>query len=180
MMNELDDLRQQTIDDPEVPEMVRRFLKGGAPLEDIRLSAYGQWRHEGDRFENKRLANLFHRSLKRTSKGTWVLEIPPYTYPVTVELTDTFISRLETLSTQTRGRLVGDPDPERWVTVDLATIYTDGDDLLACRADGKAARLVDSAYRTLAERLDVRGETYVIRLDDAEVEVQPLPEGFFA
>lgn len=73
----------QTID-PTLPEPVRRFLESGARLEAIVLDDEGEWHHEGGGFENERLKALFHRSIRRTPGGTWVLDVPPFTYPIQV------------------------------------------------------------------------------------------------
>src|SRR5437879_3580541 len=71
--------------DPTLPEPVRRFLAAGARLEPSVLDAEGRWHHEGGEFLNEKLQLLFHRSIGRTPGGTWVLVIPPFTYPIQVE-----------------------------------------------------------------------------------------------
>lgn len=177
-MHQTDKLRQQAIHDEGIPEMVRKFLSQGAPLEMIHLDAYGRWFHEGEPFINQRLARLFHRSLHKTEQGTWYLEIKPYTYPVTVALTGTFIDRLQELNSTAKAHFVGD-DTDEWTDVDLSTLYTDGAELLAINHNGRPTRFVERAYRNLLEALEFENERFVLTLADRRIPLKPLPKGFF-
>lgn len=177
-MPTLDTLRQQTIDDPEIPEPVRRFLAAGAPLEHIHLDAFGQWSHEGEPFINQKLARLFHQSLHRTEQGTWYLHIAPYTYPVTVALTDRFIDRVRGDGPRMDAHFIGALSDE-WTPLHLESLYTDGHDLLATTHQGRPLRFVGTAYRDLLERLEMNGEDYRLRFQDVTLPVSPLPVGFF-
>ena len=71
--------------DETLPEVVKNFLRKGYTLENITLHETGQWTHEGLDFENPKVIDLFYRSVSRTEGGTWVLDIPPFTYPIEVE-----------------------------------------------------------------------------------------------
>lgn len=176
-MNALEELRQQAATDPEIPEGVRHFLTQGAPLDDIRLDAYGRWFHQGEPFLNQKLAHLFHQSLQRTTAGTWILHIAPYTYPVTVELTRRFVHRLLDDSSTPHVKLIGFPGLTP--AVDLRTLYTDGNEILACTVDGEPARIVDTAYRNILENLaEVNGD-YVVHFANTTVPLTPLPPNFF-
>lgn len=177
-MKSLETLRQNAIADKEIPEGVRHFLEHGACLEDIRLSERGIWFHQGEPFINEKLSDLFHRSLGRTEKGTWFLHIAPYTYPVTVELTDTFVHRLLDDSSSPQARIIG-KGAYHQQRIDLSTLYSDGDQCIATLVEGKPARLVDTAYRQVLDRLDEDQGTFVVRFQDKSVAIQPLPEGFF-
>lgn len=177
-MHQTDDLRQQAIRDEGIPERVRKFLSEGAPLEDIHLDAYGRWFHEGEPFINQRLARLFHRSLHQTQQGTWFLQIKPYTYPVTVELTDSFIDRLDLLGSTARAHFVGD-DPEQWTDVELTTLYTDGGELLATEHNERPTRFIKRAYRNLLELLQFEDDRFVLDFPDRRIALKPLPKGFF-
>lgn len=177
-MNTLEQLRQQAILDEQIPEAVRKFLTAGAPLEDIRLDRFGRWFHEGEPFINQKLARLFHRSLQQTDHGNWFLHIEPYSYPVTVELTDLFIDRIETLSTNTRGHFIGDLH-EEWSPLRLQKLYTDGKDLIACQHEGRPLRFVETAYRDLLEGLEEHRDGYAVRLSDHVIPLKSLPDGFF-
>ena len=176
-MSSLEELRQQAAADPEIPEGVRNFLIAGATLDEIRLDAYGRWFHQGEPFVNVKLANLFHQSLHRTQAGTWLLRIPPYTYPVSVELTNLFIKSFKDDTSAPKASIVGRPD--HTPIVDLTQIYSDGEELLACRIDGKPARIVDVAYRDLLEKLDEDNGKYVVRFRNKVVPILPLPDDFF-
>jgi hypothetical protein len=173
---ELEALRAKIVDDTDVPEMVRKFLKEGAELQEIRLDKHGNWWHEGDIFENKKLAKLFHNSLHRTGKGNWVLKIKPYTYPVIVDLCGTFVSRvIDSDDGEATVRL----RTEDTATIDLSDIYTDGETLLATRVDGVPARIIDTAYRQLTRELTEEDGTFFISLDGEQYPLQQLPDDFF-
>ena len=164
----LESLRTQVVADPEVPEMIRRFLEKGALLEDIRLDAGGVWRHRGEPFLNTKLIALFHRSLQRTEAGTWLLFIDPYTYPVQVDGVGSFVERLlvedgkdiAVLASKERVEFVRD------------SFVTDGDRFVGVTlTDGRLARLMGSAYQnrmsTLAEvdggyTVDFDGDTLAL------------------
>lgn len=178
MTHTTDELRAQVIHDEGIPEMVRNFLSKGAPLEDIRLNAYGRWFHEGEPFINKKLSQLFHRSLQRTDQGTWFLHIEPYTYPVTVELTDRFVDRLEDLSPTPKAHFIGE-DPDAWTAISLAELYTDGGEILAFKHDGLPVRFVKQAYRDLTEHLAFEGEGFALELPRQRIILQTLPKDFF-
>lgn len=177
-MTTLEHLRQQAIQDEQIPETVRNFLAAGAPLEDIRLNRVGRWFHEGDPFINEKLARLFHHSLHQTEQGTWYLHIEPYSYPVTVELTDRFIDRIESRRASTHAHFIGDL-PEVWTPIHLEKLYTDGEEIIACQHAQRPVRFVDNAYRELLEGLEVHNDRYAIRLHDGLLELEPLPVGFF-
>jgi hypothetical protein len=173
---ELEALRAKIVDDTDVPEMVRKFLKEGAELQEIRLDEHGNWWHEGDIFENKKLAKLFHNSLHRTGKGNWVLKIKPYTYPVIVDLCGTFVARLiDSDGDEATARL----RTGGTTTIDLNELYTDGDTLLATRVNGLPARIIDTAYRQLTRELTEEDGTFVITFDGEQYPLKDLPDGFF-
>src|SRR5690554_713517 len=177
-MTTLDQLRQQAILDEQIPETVRKFLAAGAPLEDIRLNRFGQWFHEGEPFINQKLARLFHQSLKQTDQGNWFLHIAPYSYPVTVELTDLFIDRIQALTTQTQAHFVGTLH-DTWTPIQLQNLYTDGEDLIAGQHEGRPLRFVGTAYRDLLEGIEEHGDGFALRLSDQRIPLEPLPHGFF-
>lgn len=177
-MTTLQQLRTQAIQDQQIPEPVRKFLAAGAPLDDIRLDAYGRWFHQGDPFINKKLARLFHQSLRCTEQGTWFLHIAPYSYPVTVELTDRFVDRIQQLQIQTRVHFVGEA-PDDWVPIHIQNLYTDGQDLLVTTHNERPVRFVEAAYRDLLENLEWKDEQYHVRFHDQSVPVNAIPEGFF-
>lgn len=177
-MHTTDALREQVLYDEGIPATVRKFLSQGAPLEDIRLNAYGRWFHEGEPFINQNLAHLFHRSLQRTDQGTWFLHIEPYSYPVTVELTDAFVDRLKQVQHHAYAHFIGD-DRDHWTKISLSPLYSDAQEILAIEHKGRAVRFVKQAYRDLSEHLAFEGEGFALRLQDRTVPILPLPEDFF-
>lgn len=177
-MHNTDDLRAQVIQDEGIPVTVRTFLSQGAPLEDIRLDAYGRWFHEGEPFINQNLSRLFHRSLKQTAQGTWFLHIEPYSYPVTVELTSSFIDRLKNIQPQTQAHFIGTPN-DAWTDITLQRLYTDGHEILAFEHHGQPVRFVKQAYRDLTALLAFEGERFSIELPTQTLVLHDLPRDFF-
>ncbi len=77
--------------DETLPAPVRQFLAAGGQLEQIVLDEQGLWSHQGEPFQNPALIALFSRSLVRTPGGTWLVHIPPFSYPVEVRDTPYFV-----------------------------------------------------------------------------------------
>lgn len=157
--SELAALRASAVEDPDVPEAVRGFLAGGAKLDALRLDARGRWTFNGVPVQHPRVAALFARSLHQTPAGTWVLRVPPYTYPVLVEGVGRFVDRVR--ADLTEGHTTGD----RWVALDLASLETDGAEYLGVRVEGEAARLIGSAYQSVAASLDADDSGWVLVWD---------------
>jgi hypothetical protein len=144
-------LRASAAADPEVPETVRNFLERGAPLEEIRLDAMGRWWHQGEVFENERLSALFHRSLRRTLAGTWILEIAPYSYPVLVDDVGRFAHKLRARDGVLWAERLDGGSEE----VDPTAIVTDGEHFLGYRgADGALRRFVGDAWHDVSALID--------------------------
>lgn len=162
---DLDALRACALADPSLPPGLARALGEGLPLEDIRLDARGRWWHQGEPFEHLRLRALFHRALQQTAHGTWLVVLPPFSYPVTVEGDHVFIVRW--LDGGSRVRLADDAvrtlEGTRW--------ETDGLDVVRVLwPDGLRARVVGSAWRTLEGWVDEdAGGAPVLRLPGGTV-----------
>lgn len=174
---DLNELRDRIVADPDVPEMVRSFLRRGADLVEIRLDRHGNWWHGGDTFQNEKLIRLFHRSLHQTRAGNWVLRIKPYTYPVVVDLTGTFVERLRE---QADGKVAAKLRTGDAAEFRLEDVYTDGEDLIATRINGVPARIVDTAYRQLTTDIELDGDVWVLHYDGQAIRTRPLPSDFFA
>lgn len=148
-----DEIKQLLLD-PGLPEPLRRALEGGAALERIELTAEGQWRHQGEAFANPGLIALFHRSIARTAGGTYVLSIPPFTYPITIADTPRFVRHVR-LDGAAVTLLLSDGSEQPLQPDTLA--YVDGRGLY-CRVrapDGSRwpARFLRPAYYALGEHL---------------------------
>lgn len=153
----------QLLADTSLPEPVRRFLQSGATLESIYLDAEGRWFHQGEPFVNEALALLFTRSLVRTAGGTWMLSIPPFSYPVQVLDTPRFVRsvRLEPAAPgsdkQQVWLLLSDDTEEALQPQTLRYVEDRG---LYCQLhSGLCARLLRPAYFSLAEHLEPVGST---------------------
>ena len=147
----LEALREAALLDPEIPAAVRGFLGSGAALQSLCLNPLGQWRFEGGPVEHPRVVALFNRSLQRTSAGTWVLTIPPFTYPVLVEGVGWFITRLGFDSDGWFGITTG---AERVLLAD-AVLVTDGARFLGAQVGGRLYRFIRSAHHDLLAEVDV-------------------------
>jgi len=158
--------------DPTLPDVVRRFLLAGAPIEPIRLDRLGQWWHRGEPFENRKLIDLFSRSVQRTEGGTWILHIEPYTYPIAVDDTGYFVHRIELEALGQELRAVTMHLTDRTVeALDPSTLHYD--DSLRCAIKGGRfeARFLRTPYYQLADfievdrlgfKLTIAGSTYRI------------------
>jgi hypothetical protein len=171
---------KQLLRDPGLPEPVRRALLGGASLERIELDAEGRWRHQGEPFANPNLIALFHRSIARTAGGTYVLAIPPFTYPITVADTPRFVRhvRIADADQGAGGRavtlLLGDGSEQQLEPDGLAYVADRG---LYCRVrapDGSRwpARFLRPAYYALAEHLVEEDGAFHLDLPGGRV---PIP-----
>lgn len=159
------------LDDPTLPEPIRRALGAGMPLERLELDEEGRFFHQGEPFLNENVARLFHRSLKRTAGGTWLIEIPPFSYPLRVADTAYVVRSIEfrgeapprlTLSDETSEPL--DPTSLR---------YVEGRGLYCQVKQGKEpARFTRAAYFAASEHIDESADgTYVLRLGTTAIRV---------
>jgi len=148
--------------DPTLPEMVQNFLRGGGKLEEIRLDGNGTWLHEGLRFENARVVQLFSRSVDRTEGGTWVLNVGRFTYPIVVDDVGFFVDRADWEATPPRIFL-SDGSEEDLTTEGLR--YAEGGRLYCPIKEGRfEARFKRSVYHAIADYLVEDDEGYLLRL----------------
>ena len=168
--SDLDRLRAQALTDPSVPEPVRAALLRGAALEEIRLDATGRWWHQGEPFIHRGLQRLFYRNLHQSDGGTWLITLPPYSYPVIVEGCGRFIIRIRDRGTHVEATELD----ERRVLSTWDTLWTDGEDVVGLALDGQPARCIGAAHATLLADVDVedqgewvlrrKGQTYPFTL----------------
>lgn len=163
--------------DPSLPAPVRRALEGGATLERIELDAEGEWRHAGELFQNPNLIGLFHRSIGRTAGGTYVLSIPPFTYPILVADTPRFVRHVRIERGPGTGGvtlLLSDGSEE---VLDPSTLAYVQDRGLYCRvgAERWLARFLRPAYYAIAELLNEGGDGYYLELPSGRASV-PMVE----
>lgn len=152
---------QQFLDDPTLPEPIRRALTAGMPLERLELDEEGHFYHQGEPFLNENVARLFHRSLRRTPGGTWLIDIPPFSYPLRVADTAYVVRRVE-FRGEGEGRGEGEAAPlltlsdETVEPLAEATLrYVEGRGLY-CRVKGgsEPARFSRPAYFAIADRIE--------------------------
>lgn len=152
------------VDDPDVPEALRRVLASGVRPEEIRLDARGRWLYRGGPVAHPRVVALFHRSLQRTPGGTWLLQVGRYAHPVVVEDTGRFVFRLVTHQGALR-LLLSDGTSAPF---DPAAVVSDGHTFFATPVhDGRElARFVDQAVLALADLLEERDGVPGVRTED--------------
>ncbi|MEZ4462841.1 MAG: DUF1285 domain-containing protein [bacterium] len=145
--------------DETLPDVVKNYLRAGHRLERIALDRFGRWTHEGLDFENPRVIDLFSRSVQRTEGGTWVLVIPPFTYPIEVERTGYFVTAVDAVE----GTIaLSDGTSE---VLDLDTLAYEGEGSLYCDVKGGRfeARFLRHAYYALADLLEEHEGSLVLR-----------------
>ncbi|RDV39238.1 DUF1285 domain-containing protein [Bradymonadaceae bacterium TMQ3] len=156
--------------DATLPAVVQDFLRQGGTLQEIRLDANGTWLHEGLRFENQRVVDLFSRSVNRTQGGTWVLEIGRFTYPIVVEDTGFFVERADWKAIPPCIRLSDGTEEE--LSADTLR-YAEGGRLYASIKEGLfEARFKRSVYHGIANYLDEDPKGYVLRLPAGDLRLQ--------
>lgn len=154
--------------DPTLPPVVQKFLASGARLESIRLDAEGRWWHRGVPFDNKKLIDLFSSSVGRTEGGTWVLEIPPFTYPIEVEDTGYFVTSARVSSDTNGVRLKLQGNIEERLDLN-SLIYDEGRGFLCKVREGRfLARFKRSAYYALAEHMTMAEDGQIVLTLDGE------------
>jgi hypothetical protein len=158
--------------DETLPETVKKFLRKGYSLEEIRLDATGKWTHEGLDFENPRIIKLFSRNVGRTEGGTWILEIGRFTYPITVEDTGFFVERIELAKSPPRLHLSDETTEE----LDPSTLEYKPEGRLYCtvKAGDFRARFKKPAYYALAENFVEDEGTVYVEFGDERYELADL------
>ncbi len=159
--------------DTTLPPIVQRFLASGAKLESIRLDEHGHWWHEGGLFNNKKIEALFYRSIDRTPGGTWVLNIAPFTYPITVDDVPLFVEDItmhdggQRISMHLSDNTTEDLDP-------ASLRYTEDRGFYCTAKEGRfEARLRRAPYYALTEHLEERGDDFGLKLGESFWPLQP-------
>lgn len=79
---------------PDIPEYLNEILKSGGSIDEIKLDVEGNWFHNGERFINKKIIDLFNRSINMTKDGQFVISYSGYVYPIIVEDTALFVNAI--------------------------------------------------------------------------------------
>jgi uncharacterized protein len=120
----------------------------------IRFGRDGCWYADGQPIVNRRIAELFARSVHRGDDGTYWLRIGDERAPIAVDDTPYVVIAVG-----------NDPHGEIWIelndgsreTLDPGTLRVGADDVLYCRVKGgsEMARVLRPAYYQLAEHIAV-------------------------
>ncbi len=77
---------------PEIPDYLKRMMKDGGEVDEIRIDPEGHWFHNGVVFKNKKLISFFNKSIDITKDGVYVLNYGGFVYPITVEDAPLFVT----------------------------------------------------------------------------------------
>jgi hypothetical protein len=165
------DLRQQVIDDPTIPEPVRRALENGADLQEIRLDGHGRWWHAGARIEHERLSALFSRSVDVTDGGTAVLKIWRFTYPIILDDTPYFVAHIQI--DEERAEVTARLNDDTVEALNLETLRLRDDDRLVVAVKGGRldALFLREPHHSLLARLEETDGGYALAIGPLKIEL---------
>ena len=117
--------------------------------------------HQGERFQNDKLSSCFIRSIQRTDGGTYLIVIPPYSYPFVVADAPRQVRHIR--QDDARVWLVLSDEQEQ--ILDPSTLSYVPDRGLYCQVDAPGvqrwpARFLRPAYYALLSHIDQQGEDY--------------------
>lgn len=154
-MSNFQNLVDEVLADSTLPAPLRQALQLGQALERITLDEEGRWWHEDALIESPRIVELFHRSITRTPGGTYLLHVPPFSYPITVKDAPFIVRRITISPNETPPVRIflsdGSEEP-----LDLSSLrYVPGRGFY-CRVKGGTfdAHFCRPAYYSLAEYLE--------------------------
>lgn len=139
----------------------------------ITLGKDGLWYADGERIENKRIATLFSKYLRRTPEGKYAIQIGWDKAEVEIEDTPYVVTRV-----------TGDPssgftlrlNDETEEALDPATLHVGKDHVLYCRVKGgeHLARFLRPAYYQLTTYVeeDPHRERFFLRTGDGPYVIQ--------
>lgn len=123
----------------------------------IRFGRDGRWYADGEPIENRKVADLFSRSLVPRADGGWELQVGHERAPVEVEDTPWVVQDVEGDGESGWTVILNDGSRER---LDPATLAVGEDDVLYCRVRGGTVRVrfLRPAYYRLARHFEAMGD----------------------
>lgn len=91
------------LNDPTIPEPIKDALRRGLKFERIVLDSEGNFWHDGELLDDPRISELFHRSIQRTPGGSYLLVVPPFSYPLVVVDVPYWVTQIRFAGTATGG-----------------------------------------------------------------------------
>jgi uncharacterized protein len=137
----------------------------------IRFGRDGEWYSDGERIDNRRIADLFSRCVRKDPRGGYLLQMGDERAPLEVEDTPFVVRQIDGDAEQGFTALLNDGTRE---PLDPETVRIGADNAFYCRVKkGECeARLLRPAHYALARaietddagayRLRVRGRTYAV------------------
>jgi uncharacterized protein len=77
---------------PEIPDYIKKMMREGEELDEIKIDSEGHWFHNGNAFKNKKLINFFNKSIDITKDGFYVINYSGFVYPIIVEDAPLFVT----------------------------------------------------------------------------------------
>ncbi|MGH7899678.1 MAG: DUF1285 domain-containing protein [Candidatus Binatia bacterium] len=151
---------------------------GFYPIEShsIRFGRDGEWYSDGQRIDNRRIAQLFSRCVRKNPAGGFMLQMGDERAPLEVEDTPFVVRQVD--GDPERGfRLLLNDETEE--DLDPSTLRSGKDNAFTCRVKGGEyeARLLRPAYYRLAEWVKpAAGGTFLLRMRGREYPIAPRLE----
>jgi len=138
----------------------------------IRFGRDGEWYSDGQRIDNRRIAQLFSRCVRKSPQGGFMLQMGDERAPLEVEDTPFVVRQIEGDPERGFTLLLNDETEE---ALDPSTLRSGSDNAFTCRVKGGEyeARLLRPAYYRLAEwvRRGSKGKFFVrVRGRDHRIE----------
>jgi len=119
----------------------------------IRFGRDGEWYSDGERIDNRRIADLFSRCVRKDPRGGYMLQMGDEKAPLEVEDTPFVVRQIDGDPEHGFTALLNDGTSER---LDPATVRIGADHAFYCRVkNGESeARLLRPAHYALARAID--------------------------
>lgn len=169
------------LEDASLPASIRSALTAGSELTRITLDSEGQWRHEEELFVNTNLITLFHRSIRRTTGGSYFLQIPPFSYPISVVDTPRYVRHIrwsQTAHATDINLFLSDGSEELLDQSCLSYVPARGLYCQVLAPDGGSwpARFLRPAYYSISEHIIEQNDEYFLDLSSGRVSI-PVVSG---
>ncbi|MCD6496942.1 MAG: DUF1285 domain-containing protein [Deltaproteobacteria bacterium] len=157
-----------------IPEEMKAIFEDRARNHEIRLDREGRWTYRGAPVTNKKVVDLFNRSIRRTTEGDWVLHVGKDIHPIIIEDTPYFVERMDL---EGENPIVFLNDGTAEILVPETIRYKPVGRLYCLVKDGTTpARFTWNAYHGLAEHMDELDGWIVLNLPNTQIRLAPADE----
>ncbi len=143
-------------------------------LGEIRLDREGRWFHRGEPFTNRKLVDLFNRSVRPLEGGGFVIQVGREIYPIHVEDTAYFVHAIDLTQSPAVIELSdGTSEPLALETL----VYDDRGGFYCLVKSGRyRARFRRNLWHALLDRIVERPDGIFLDLGDMSVRLGPREE----